>query len=212
MSKQPTLAQQISNYFRQAGELISRARDLMWDYPDYLFFGRLSLAVRLRRIYMLTRPHSHLLTSVLIVGAVLFYISSGRFNLLQAAKPSELLEGVVMGVDENGQLQNLSRVSPLVPSAIQLEKDISELVYEPLVRYQQDGSIQLMLADNIIRIQEGADYEFELREGVKWHDYDQTGEMLDLGDVIRTLEIVSQLDENNTNSYVQAIKQMAWER
>lgn len=212
MDRQPATVNKVTDYFRQVGVSVSRFRDLMWDYPDSLFFGRLSLTVRIRRLYMLARPHSHFISSIVIVITVLAFVGNGGYRLSQAASPHELIEGVVMGVDEKGQLQNISRVSPLIPSAIQLEKDISELVYEPLIRYQQDGSIQLVLADHIIRIQEGADYEFELRENVKWHDYDQSGEMLDLGDVIRSLEIVSQLDENNANSYVQAIKQMAWER
>lgn len=191
--------------FRQK---ISAYRDWAWDYPDHIFFSDDSWLAVVKRIYMLSRPFSHFVSSIvltLLVISLAFSILS--LPILSQGK-NTFIEGVAVGVDSSGRLQTLSKISPLLPSAIQLEKDISELIYEPLIKYEQDTSISLVLAESIIRIQEGAEYEFVLKPDVFWHD----GVRFSVDDVIRSLEIVSQLDESNTNSYVQAIKQMAWER
>lgn len=184
------------------------ARGALWAYPDTFFFSRSAYAAKVARVYEGTRPFSHFVsTSILVLVLVVVAFSPNTVPLF-AIQTDSFIEGVVTGVDQNGNLQTLSKVSPLLPTAIQLEKDISELIYEPLIRYEQNASISLILAESIVRIQEGAEYEFVLRPDVYWHD----GMLFGVDDVIRSLEIVSQLDDNNANSYVQAVKQMAWEK
>jgi peptide/nickel transport system substrate-binding protein len=181
-------------------------RDALWNFPDYLWFGESSFKAKFHRVYLLSRPFSHFVFSVVLTFAVLIMAVSSH-NVLFAETKQKLIEGVVMGIDDRGFLQKLSKVSPLVPTSIQLEKDLSELIYEPLLRINADGSPNLVLAQSMIRIEEGADYEFQLRPDVKWHD----GQPFTVEDVERTMQIVSQLTKTDI-SYVQAIKQMAWEK
>lgn len=192
----------------QIRQRISSSRDWAWDYPDHIFLSPNSWWAKVRKLYMLSRPFSHFVSSILLTVLVIAIAFSIVSIPIFSQNKTTFIEGVAVGVDSAGRLQTLSKISPLLPTAIQLEKDISELVYEPLIRYEQDTSLSLVLAESITRIQEGAEYEFVLKPDVFWHD----GTKFGVDDVIRSLEIVSELDESNTNSYVQAIKQMAWER
>ncbi len=186
-----------------------RLRELIWNYPDYLWGGDSSLLAKFQRLYSVTRPLSHFISAaVLTVFVVLFALYSKQI-IVSASESQRLVEGIVIGVDDKGQLQKLSKVSPLIPTSIQLEKDLSELIYEPLIRVEQDGSVSNVLAESVTHIHEGSEYEFTLRDNVYWHD----GYKFSVQDVIRSFEIVSELSgANANNSYVQAVKQMAWEQ
>lgn len=163
---------------------------------------------------MLFVPYSHFIFSsvfvVLLTAGIWLYFPLAVISGSQTS--STLREGVVMGVNAEGNVQLLNRVNPIVPTNIQLEKDLTELIYQPLLQYSlsSDGSSEIkvepILADEIIKFREGADYQFKLRKDVLWHD----GQQFNADDVIRTFDIVSSL--NISNAYVQAIKQLQWEK
>lgn len=189
---------------------IYQIREFIWTYPDWLWSGRESLRNRIIRTYTFTRPFSHIALAAALLLMISIWAWQQHKLTIFAGQQSRLVEGIIMGVDESGQMQRLTKVNPLVTSAIQLEKDLTELIYEPLIRYEQDSSITPVLASSILRIREGAEYEFVLRDNVYWHD----GVKFTVDDVEETLELVSKLDtlERTNSSYVQAISQMAWER
>jgi peptide/nickel transport system substrate-binding protein len=189
-------------------------RDLFWSYPD-LILGRNSLKSYLKHVYSVGAPYSHFVSAFLtflFIPIIVFY----SINLDVLAKREVLVEAVVMGVDGNGLVQKINQLNPLLPSNIQLEKDLNELIYEPLVRleYKQNDKDQWdtqatnVLAESVLKIREGADYEFNLRRGVKWHD----GSNFTADDVTRTFDLIAQIDEQRSNAYVQALKQMRWEK
>lgn len=194
-------------YLSRLRQILARVRGGVWNYPDTLFLAQDSLSQKLWQFYISTRPFSHFGMGVVITIGLLYLAFTPGALPTFARGSTKFVEGVVVGLDQNGLPQTLSKVSPLLPTAIQLEKDISELIYEPLIRFEQDGNISMVLAESIVRIKEGAEYEFVLRPDVFWHD----GKPFGLSDVFRSLEIVSEIEEEDANSYVQAIKQMAWE-
>lgn len=205
----------LPNPFKAIESVFYALRALLWGYPDLLWGKDDSLATISTRVYKLSRPYSHFLfSSALCVLFIAFLANLSQFKVF--AQPGDrLIEGVIMGVNGKGELQSLSKVNPLYPTLIQLERDISEIVYEPLIRYNQNRTVTPVLAQTITVIQEGSDYEFDLREGVFWHDSTaKQPRPFSIDDVIRTLEIVSQIDtpDGLDISYVQAIKQMAWEK
>ncbi len=181
------------------------AREIAWGYPDYLvlFYNRLE------NLYKRFTPKSHILSAILVV-----LVASGFSLTAVQSQSSFLIEGVIMGADSNGTLQKLNRINPLIPSGVQLERDITELVYEPLIRYEYDQSEEgvwtpkttNILAAEVIRFREGADYQFNLKKNVRWHD----GIPFTAKDVARTLELLSTI-ENRDEAYIKAIKQMRWE-
>ncbi|MEP7103556.1 MAG: ABC transporter substrate-binding protein [Candidatus Dojkabacteria bacterium] len=189
-------------------------RDFFWNYPDYIF-GPGSISAKVNILYKSSMPYSHFAFAGLCV--ILIFLSSFVVDLKALVKieDSTLVEGVVMGADDSGSIQKLTKVNPIIPSNVQIERDLSELIYEPLIRYEYDQSssaqwnvkIEDVLAENVIKIREGADYQFNLRRNVLWHD----GKQFTADDVIRTFDIVSGI-ENRSEAYITAIKQLRWEK
>lgn len=193
-------------------KILYLVRDFVWAYPDFLFIANNSLRAKLQRFYEVSRPYSHVLLSI-GVTTILFVLILQPAQLPLAAKGNtRLVEAVVMGTNEQGRVQNLPKINPLLSSSIQLERDLSQIIYQPLISYEQDGGISRVLADEVLRIKEGAEYEFVLKDGVTWHD----GEAFTVDDVLATLELVDSFDVSRNselnNAYVQAIKQMEWEK
>ena len=120
-----------------------------------------------------------------------------------------------MGTDEQGRIQKINKVNPIIPTNIQLEKDLVDLIYEPLIKYeyveQPDGSwepdVKNILAAEVIKIKQGSDYQFNLKKGIRWHDDVE----FTADDVIASFDLVSKLQKND-NAYIRAIKQLRWEK
>src|SRR6185369_4736942 len=137
-------------------------REFFWNYPDYLI-GPGSLSARFNVLYRSSIPYSHFVFAGICV--ILIFFSSFVVDLKALIKitDSTLIEGVVMGVDDNGNIQKLTKVNPIIPSNVQIERDLSELIYEPLIRYeykQTDSgpwavTIEDVLAESVIKIREG---------------------------------------------------------
>lgn len=198
------------NFFSKVSKKIEDLREIIWNYPEVLF-GDNSLRTFLQRYYRVSVPYSHFIFSfILILIVVLSFFTN--FLVFIRAESQTLVEGVVMGEDTEGNVITIGRLDPLRPSNVQLERDLSELIYEPLLRVEYtnsgDGEIEVenILAEDVIRIRQGADYQFALRKDVFWHD----GVPLTSDDVVATFNLVSQLDANN--AYIRAIKQLRWEK
>lgn len=191
--------------FRQVEQGLYFLRDLLWNYPDTLFFGEGSFRARFEIVYGAFRPHSHFI----LVGVIISMLLVFGFAVSMAQSGSVLVEGVVVGTTPTGEIQAPAFINPLIPATTQLEKDINELVYEPLIRYQADGTIQSVLAERVLRFEEGSRYGFDLRTNVRWHD----GTLLTVDDVFATLQLLRGLDETKYDSLaLQVVRQMAWER
>lgn len=191
--------------FRQIEQGLYFLRDLLWNYPDTLFFGKDSFRAKSLVVYGAFRPHSHFVLAAVIMLAVLIFgytVSTAQANTI-------LVEAVVVGTNTDGTIQTPTFINPLIPSRTQLERDINELVYEPLIRYNADGTIQNVLAERVLRFEEGSRYGFDLRANAQWHD----GSNLSVDDVFATLQLLRSLDETRFDSLaLQVVKQVAWER
>ncbi|MCS7317853.1 MAG: ABC transporter substrate-binding protein, partial [Candidatus Dojkabacteria bacterium] len=191
-------------------------RDFVWDYPK--IFEKESILIRfLTFCYKTSLPVSNFILSFFIFTVISILIHTGVFSRVANITygGNTLIEGVVMGVDSFGFAQKLTKVDPFAPTNVQLEKDLVELIYEPLIKFEftKKGdnnwkeSIRKILVLNVIEIRAGADYRFDLKENIYWHD----GKKLTADDVIHTFDIVSKIDKTS-NSYILAIKQLQWEK
>lgn len=175
---------------------------MFWVYPDYLLFGEDSFRSNLWRVYKQLRPFSHVMASLLIYVIIIGFLW-GKVNAFLAIDNDTFIEGTVVGVDERGNLRGLTRITPHIPSTIQLEKDIIELVYESLVSVDQDGNVNLELAESYTAIKPYNNYIFKLRKGVKWHD----GSEFTADDVVGTFALLKRLNTNKdtTSKYSNVI-------
>lgn len=200
------------NPFKFFAKTFYSVRDAVWNYPEVIL-GENSLRTYLTRVYRVSVPYSHFFLAGIIVFIVFGIFFSNIRNVINAGS-STLLEGVIMGSDSQGNVQSISKVDPLRPSNVQLERDLSELIYEPLVKVEylpggtevKGSHVRNILAEEVIRIRQGADYQFSLRRGVFWHD----GTPFTSDDVIATFDFVSQLTSDN--AYIRAIKELRWEK
>jgi len=201
-------------FFSLLEKFLYKIRDAFWSYPD-LILGRSSFKLAGLSLYNYAVPYSHFALAILIALSGVFFLFTTSGKKIVNADSNKLIEAVVMGSDDTGRVQKINRVNPLLPTNIQLEKDLDELIYEPLVKYEflqdangnWDTQVTDVLAKDVILIQAGADYQFDLRDNVKWHD----GIEFTADDVIATFDLISSLPES-TNTYVQTFKQLHWEK
>ncbi|MCA9385578.1 peptide ABC transporter substrate-binding protein [Candidatus Dojkabacteria bacterium] len=166
-------------------------RNALWDYPDFLLFDQKSVVMVVSAFYKRTRPFSHLWLSlfVYLLLTVTFVVKP---TALLRVDSEEFIEGSVVGIDETGQLLGLQKINPLVPSTIQLEKDISNLVYESLLTIDQNAEIHPVLIESYEEVKKGNHYSFTLKNDIYWHD----GTKLTTHDVEETFELLQRLNEN----------------
>lgn len=200
-------------YLKKLESFVYFLRNSVWSYPDF-FFEENRYRGYLRNLYKIAIPYSHVITITALIFLVL--ATSFRLNLLvRGSEGNTLKEAVVTGINQDGNVQKIDSLNPLNLSNIQLERDIIELVYEPLIRYRYELSdngdsartvVENVLAADTIKIKQGADYQFNLKRGVKWHD----GTEFTADDVVASFDKFANLESSNT--YIQAIKQLQWEK
>lgn len=190
-------------------------RNAMWEYPNF-FTEKNALIRYLVFLFRTTQPIGNFVLSLVLMFSIIFFVMQGSITtLLGISRGKVLKEGIVMGFDNLGFVQKISKVDPFMPANIQFEKDIVELIYEPLIKFEfiqkEDGSwgesIKKVLAKEVFEIRPGADYRFDLKENVYWHD----GKPFTADDVIHTFNLVSRMEKSNS-SYTLALKQLQWEK
>lgn len=179
------------------GEGLMGVREWFWDYPDKIFFGRNSFSKNLKYFYLRSRPFSHAFVTLLIF-LVVGLVSIQDISAVLRIHDDALIEGVIVGQDEDGELLRVASMNPLIVTNIQLKRDISELVYEPLLKVNQQNDKTLVLAESYADTGDGKVYRFKLKENVKWHD----GEDFNADDVVATFELLKTLEYASQTSSV----------
>ena len=177
--------------------LIYDIRGYLWSFPESVFVGNSSPYRKVSEIYRQSRPFSHFF-SVLLAVVILVSLISRDVDAYFKINTHSFVEGIIVGVDSNGQLRQLNRISPLIVSEIQLEKDLSELIYESLIIIDQKGEIRKLLAEDYQILDEGTRFRFTLLPGVYWHD----GEVLTSRDVEATFKLLQQLENSPETSTI----------
>jgi len=177
-------------------KLLIAIRDIFWGYPEYVFVNKNSHFYRFRRLYQSSRPLSYILTFIVLFFPFTVIASNNSANLLRVDSET-FIEGVIVGVDDQGELLKLSRINPLINTNIQLEKDLIELIYEPLIRIEQDKEPKPVLAD-YGELDKGKLYRFRLNDDIYWSD----GEKLTTTDVIATFELLKTLESDPSTSTI----------
>jgi len=202
-------------------DILYLVRDALWSYPK-VFSGDNANIIRLQKLYKASVPYSNMALSLFLIILLIIPAFLTGFPKVFSFTGETYSEAVVMGTDELGEIRRLNKINPLLPSNIQLEKDISTLIYEPLVEYtykpieknsdEYVGGVNFKLAESILTIKPGASYQFSLKENIEWHD----GEEFNADDVIRTFDILADVGsdefQRNSNAYTRALQELHWEK
>ena len=81
-------------------------------------------------------------------------------------------------------------INPVYAPLSDADKDLTELIFSGLMRYDENGNIALDLAKDYQIIDEGRIYEFYLKDNLLWQD----GSKLTADDIIFTVEIIQNPD------------------
>ena len=81
-------------------------------------------------------------------------------------------------------------INPLYAASNDVDRDLTELVFSGLMKYDKSGDVIYDLAKMVDVKNEGKEYDIHIKEEVFWHD----GEKLTADDVIFTLEIIQNPD------------------
>lgn len=99
-------------------------------------------------------------------------------------------EPVTGGVYVEALVGSLSRLSPILDTHNQADKDINRLIYSSLVRFDDRGLPQAELAESWGISRDATIYNFSLRTDARWHD----GEKVTSTDVLFTIELLRSPD------------------
>jgi len=77
-------------------------------------------------------------------------------------------------------------INPLYAVTSDVDRDLSEIIFSGLVKYDSEGNIKPDLAKNYEILENGMVYEFELKENVLWHD----SQPFTADDVVFTVEAI----------------------
>ncbi|MBN1915848.1 peptide ABC transporter substrate-binding protein [Candidatus Dojkabacteria bacterium] len=179
--------------FKALEKGLYKIRDFFWSYPDLLFSGRDSFFGVFIRVYKRGRPISHVLatTSVILLLAAVTLNNVSAFLYVNS---DDYIEGVITGIDENGDLASVNKLNPLIPQIVQLERDLNEIIYESLVEVKPDGSVEPVLLDRYEEIETGEKYNLYLKKNIFWHD----GKNFNAGDVIETHRLLKELNSRTS--------------
>jgi peptide/nickel transport system substrate-binding protein len=167
-----------------------QSRKAFWNYPEKLFFAKNSWLNSFITFYKESIPLSHIISSIAIL-LLLFTQVNGAMMQFLSIEEDMLIEGVVTGMTETGEVQPLTRINPLISTNIQLEKDLSELIYESLIKVDSKGDPIPVLADFFI-IEKGKRYQFKLKPDLYWSD----GTKITAEDVFKTFTLIQNLESN----------------
>lgn len=171
-------------------DLFYQSRKAFWNYPERLFFAKDSWLNSFITFYKESIPLSHIISSIAIM-LLLFTQVNGAMMQFLSIEDDMLIEGVVTGSTETGEVQPLTRINPLISTNIQLEKDLSELIYESLIKVDSKGDPIPVLADFFI-IEKGKRYQFKLKPDLYWSD----GTKITAEDVFKTFTLIQDLESN----------------
>jgi len=131
-----------------------------------------------------------LILAILIIGSVIF-IPFGTFYHFTTAAPD------FGGSYTEGLIGTPQFINPLLVQANDTDRDLSDIFYPGLLKYDNRGNLTPDLAESYQISENGLEYLFTLKKDIKWHD----GHTLTVDDIIFTIKIL----QNNDYGSIQRI-------
>ena len=94
------------------------------------------------------------------------------------------------GIYIEGLLGSPRYINPIYAPLSDADRDLTELIFSGLMKYNSDGKLQLDLAKDYKVLEDGKIYEFYLKENLFWQD----SQPLTVDDVIFTIDLIQNPD------------------
>ncbi len=114
------------------------------------------------------------------------FLSSGVFLLINFYLKNTKLVPAQEGEYIEGIVGSPKYINPIYAPHSDLDMDLTELIFSGLMKYGKENKLEPDLAKNYQILDDGKVYEFQLREGLFWHD----GVPLTVDDIIFTIETI----------------------
>ena len=120
---------------------------------------------------------------------ILFILSSISLSFSFYNKNTEI-KPAMGGIYTEGLVGQPRFINPVYAMTNDVDRDITEIVFSGLMKYNGEGNIVKDLAEDFEIKEDGKVYEFSTREGLLWSD----GEKLTTDDIIFTIETIQNPD------------------
>ncbi|UZE93254.1 MAG: hypothetical protein IB617_00155 [Candidatus Nealsonbacteria bacterium] len=117
---------------------------------------------------------------------LILFVGSLSFLLIDFYLERTKIIPAESGVYIEGVIGSPRFINPLYAAASDVDRDLTELIFSGLMKYDSEGNIQTDLAKEYKILENGRIYEFNLKENVVWQD----SEPLTADDIIFTIEAI----------------------
>lgn len=101
-----------------------------------------------------------------------------------------VIQPAIGGTFIEGAIGQPRFINPIYAPLSDIDRDLTEILFSGLMKYDEEGKIVKDLADNFEIKEDGRVYEFSLKENILWSD----GQKLTVDDIIFTIEIIQNPD------------------
>lgn len=176
-------------YFFQSNENIESELPQKKTLPEKSFKEKYFCCLGFSRLKKLPKIMKKWEKITLAISLFLF-LSSGIFLLNSLYRQNTNLAAAYGGKYVEGSLGQPRYINPLYASTNDADRDLVELIFSGLVKYNADGEIIPDLAEKYEIKDNGKTYEFTLKEGIVWHD----GKNFSTNDVAFTIKTIQNSD------------------
>lgn len=138
---------------------------------------------------VLSRAERHLITGlglVALLALIAIPVSAFYHGTVTAPQHGGSWSEAMIGLPQH--------INPLLLQANDVDSDLSGLIYAGLLRYDQKGNLVPELAESYEMSDDGLQYTFKLKDGLRWHD----GQSLNADDVVYTIMTAQNSDYGST--------------
>lgn len=119
-----------------------------------------------------------------------FFLSSSLFLTINFYLKNTEIRAAEGGSFVEGMIGSPRLINPVYAAANDADRDLSELIFSGLMKYDSEGKIVADLAKDYQALEGGKTYEFQLKENLLWAD----GKPLNSDDILFTVKIIQNPD------------------
>lgn len=123
---------------------------------------------------------------ILFLIFLVSFISSALFLIINTYNKNTVSVPAYGGIIKEGLIGQPKNINPIYSTTLDIDKDLTQLIFSGLMKYGKNGEIENDLIENYSFSDNGKILDFKIRENVLWHDKKH----LTLDDIVFTLNVI----------------------